>query len=200
MSTFWLSQKWNTYFQHFNIFRIRVLVSGQEVGTWTSGANDAHKPNVGCSAHSFHYWILAFRFSPVPPSRRCPAKGIFFYFSSLEVLRTSGTCPEFWQSGSLNSSTTCPPAAAGSWWRSWGSSLCWAALWVCCSPRESEWLRAVGTRSGNVRFGPILPMDFVSIPGELDSPTVPALITPLFCTAAVSLMPQGNVRNVVRVP
>lgn len=68
---------------------------------------------------------------------------------------------------------------------------------VCSSPDQ---LCAADTRSGNVHVGPILFMGFVSIPGELDSTTVPALITPLFCTAAVSLMPQGNVGNVLRVP
>lgn len=55
ISTFRLSQIWDTCFQHFDIFRIRILISGQEVGTWILGANDAHKPTVGWSAHSFHY-------------------------------------------------------------------------------------------------------------------------------------------------
>lgn len=90
------------------------------------GGLHAHFITKFCLSDSFQY--------------QYPIKSMFFSFSSLEQLSIQGR----------KQHSYLPLAAAGPLMEErQGSSLCRAALHVCCSPRESDQLHVVETLQAN---------------------------------------------------
>lgn len=75
ITTFMLSQIWDACFQHFDIFRKRILISGQEICTWILGAN-VHTSQLWDNLHAD--FITKFCLSD-SSQYQYPIKSIFFY-------------------------------------------------------------------------------------------------------------------------
>lgn len=82
--TFRLSQIWDVCFQHFDIFRKRILISRQEAGTWILGMMHTSQLWDGLHAH----FITKFCLSD-SSQHQYPIKSILSYFS-LELLSIQG--------------------------------------------------------------------------------------------------------------